>query len=148
MTKNRDPKLKNIDTQIKNNFRRSRRAKRAGVPDAVLSSGARSAPELRPASGSRGLASDPQEVRKCQPLKKGPRNLRKCLQPLTGCNNFLNQRQGCSSLLLGRSSSRLETSGSETGVSSFTSALSQDLEAAGALADAPVAARVGVHPWR
>ena len=38
-----------------NIIRGSRRAKRAGVLDAVLSSGARSAPELRPASSFWGL---------------------------------------------------------------------------------------------
>ena len=97
MTKNRDPKLKNIDTKIKKIFRRSRRAKRAGIPDAVLSSGARSAPELRPASGSRGPASDPQEIRKCQTLKMEPGDLRKCPQPLARWNKFLIQRQECSS---------------------------------------------------
>ena len=95
MPNNRDHKLKKNDTKIKKNFRRSRRAKRAGIPDAVLSSGARSAPELRPASGSRGLASEPQEIRKCQTLKMEPGDLRKCPQPLARWNNFLNQRQGC-----------------------------------------------------
>ena len=39
---------------MKKIFRGGRRAKRAGPLDAFLSSGARSAPELRPASGSRG----------------------------------------------------------------------------------------------
>ena len=43
MTRTRHPKLKNIVTEINKFFRRSQRAKRAGVPDAVLSSGARSA---------------------------------------------------------------------------------------------------------
>ena len=52
----------NSNTSLqKKHFRRSRREKRAGIPDAVLSSGARSAPELRPASGSQGLASGHQE---------------------------------------------------------------------------------------
>ena len=97
MTKNRDPKLKKIDTKIKKIFRRSRRAKRAGVPDAVLSSGARSAPELRPASGSRGPASKPQDIRKCQTLKMEPGKLRKRPQPLARWNKFLNQRRGCNS---------------------------------------------------
>ena len=44
LTKNRDPKLKHIFTKIKQIFRGSRRAERAGVLDAGLSSGARSAP--------------------------------------------------------------------------------------------------------
>ena len=41
------PKTKKNLTNIENMFRRSRRAKRAGVLDAFLSSGARSAPELK-----------------------------------------------------------------------------------------------------
>ena len=49
------------------------------VLDAVLSSGALRAPELRPAYGSQGLASDPKEIRKCQHLTMAPGNLRKCL---------------------------------------------------------------------
>ena len=93
MTKNRDPNLKKIDTKIKKIFRRSRRAKRAGIPDAVLSSGARSAPELRPASGSRGLASDPHNIRKCQPLKNGAGKFKKT-SPAPGWL-VLNQRQEC-----------------------------------------------------
>ena len=44
LTKNRDPKLKNI-------VRACRRTERVGVLDAVISSGARSAPELRLAGG-------------------------------------------------------------------------------------------------
>ena len=108
MTKIRDPKLKKIVTKFKNMFRRSRRAKRAGVLDAVSSSGARSAPELRPASGSRGHAPDHKEIRNCQPLKMKPGNLRKCLQPLTSWNNFLNQRQGYSRRF-SKPSARLET---------------------------------------
>ena len=72
-----------------------------------MSSGARSAPELRPASGSRGPASDPQEIRKCQPLKTEPGNLRKCLEPLTRWNNFLNQCQGCTYNLRRRTTQQL-----------------------------------------
>ena len=94
MTKKSRRKTEKIATKMQKHFRRSRRAKRAGVPDAVLSSCMRSAPELRPASGSRGLASQPQEIRNCQPLKMEPGNLRKCLQPLAGSGNFLDQRQG------------------------------------------------------
>ena len=59
LIKNQDPKLEKIVTQLRNIFRRSRRAERAGVLDAVLSSGARSAPELRPVSGSRGSIPTP-----------------------------------------------------------------------------------------
>ena len=54
--KHRYPKLKKhmYNNEEKQNSRGGRRAKRAGPLDALLSSGARSAPELRPASGSRG----------------------------------------------------------------------------------------------
>ena len=72
-----------------------RRAKRAGVLDAVLSSGARSAPELRLASGFRGLNSDSFQIRKLQPLNLDLGYLRKCLQPLTGCGNVLLRSRGC-----------------------------------------------------
>ena len=39
LAKKRDPQLKNIATELKQIFRRSRRAKRAGIPDAVSSAG-------------------------------------------------------------------------------------------------------------
>ena len=71
-------------------------ARSASAPlDAFLSSGARSAPELRPASGFRGLDSDPVQIRKWQTLEMEPGNLRKCLQPLTEWGNFLIWRRGC-----------------------------------------------------
>ena len=60
-------------------FRGSRRAKRVGVLDADLSSGARSAPELSPASGFRRLDSDHVQIRKFQPLSLDLGYLRKCL---------------------------------------------------------------------
>ena len=86
-----DPKLKNIVINIKNIVRGSRRAKRAGVLDAVLSSGARSAPELGPASGFRGLNSDHLQIRKFQPLNLDLGYLRKCTSPLTGQGSRLSQ---------------------------------------------------------
>ena len=74
--------------KIKKNFHRSWHAERAGVLDAVLSSGARSAPELGPASGFRGLNSDHLQIRKFQPLNLDLGYLRKLLQPLTSWGNF------------------------------------------------------------
>ena len=65
LMKHQDPKLEKIVTKLKQIVRASRRTERAGVLDAVLSSGARSAPELRPASGSRGLKPDYLQIRKC-----------------------------------------------------------------------------------
>ena len=67
------------DPKFEKHFRASWRAERAGVLDAVLSSVARSAPELRPASGFRGLNSDHLQIRKIQPLNLDPGYLRKCL---------------------------------------------------------------------
>ena len=64
---------------MKNNSRGGRRAKRTGPLDAFLSSSVRSAPERRPASSSRGLDSDPDQIRKCLPLNVDPGYLRKCI---------------------------------------------------------------------
>ena len=73
LTKNQDPKFKNI-------VRASRRAERAGGLDVVLSSGA-----LRAQTGIRALrghAPNPHQIRKCQTLKMEPMDLRKCVQTL------------------------------------------------------------------
>ena len=79
LTKNRNPKLKKIFTKIRKIFRGSRRAKRAGVLDAVLSSGARSAPELRPASGSRGAQTRLPPNKKVLAPESGPGIFKKML---------------------------------------------------------------------
>ena len=62
LTKNQHPKFKKI-------FRASRHAERAGILDAVLSSGARSAPEL-------GTASTPPNKKMSDP-ESGPRIFKK-----------------------------------------------------------------------
>ena len=77
LTENQDPKVKTMFTKMKKDSRGGRRAKRAGFLDACPSSGARSAPELRLASDSRGLDSNPDQIRKCQPLNVETRYVRK-----------------------------------------------------------------------
>lgn len=58
-TEKRTRNSKHAFQKFANVFHRNWRAKRAGVLDVHLSSGARSAPELHCASGSRGLDSSP-----------------------------------------------------------------------------------------